>query len=91
MHTCHAIECKVKVPPSMLMCKKHWFSVPKVIRDTIWATYRAGQVGDWKPSKEYCEAAKLAVRAAGEAEGRTVTGEEKEIKFYDVFIPKEKK
>lgn len=91
MHKCHAIGCAVQVSPAMLMCKDHWFSVPKFIRDKVMVKYRTGQVGDWKPSKEYCEAAKNAIRAAGEAEGRTVTGEEKEIKFYDVFIPKEKK
>lgn len=89
MHTCHAIECKVQVKPAMLMCKRHWFSVPKAIRDAVWANYRSGQEGDWKPSKEYCEAAKLAVRAAAEKEGRKVTGQEKEILFYDVFAPKE--
>jgi hypothetical protein len=89
MHTCHAIECKVSVPPAMLMCKKHWFSVPSQMRNAVWKHYRGGQEGDWKPSKEYCEAAKAAVRAAAESEGRVVTGEEKELKFYDVFMPKE--
>lgn len=55
------------------------------------AHYRSGQIGDWKPSKEYCEAAKTALRAAAENEGRIVTGQENEMKFYDVFAPKENK
>lgn len=64
--------------------------VPGHIRSSVWRYYRKGQEGDWKPSKEYCVAAKAAVRAAAEREGRVVTGEEKELKFYDVFMPKEK-
>jgi hypothetical protein len=73
----------------MLMCKRHWFSVPVVLRNEVWAHYRGGQERDWKPSKEYCIAAKKAIRAAAEREGLKVTGEERELKFYDVFMPKE--
>ncbi len=85
MHVCHAIACTEMVPPKMLMCRKHWFSVPKIIRDQVMAHYRSGQIGDWKPSKEYCEAAKAALRAAAENEGRVVTGQENEMKFYEVL------
>lgn len=89
MHACHAIECKAQVSPAMLMCRKHWFMVPGYLKTAVWKHYRSGQQSDWKPSKEYCVAAKAAVRAVGEQEGRVVTGEEKELKFYDVFMPKE--
>lgn len=60
-HHCHATNCKVNVPPEMFMCRKHWFSLPKRLRDRIWNTYRLGQCDDMNPSKEYCIAAKECV------------------------------
>ena len=42
-HTCHARECKTECPRAHLMCKRHWFMVPKEIRDRVWATYQPGQ------------------------------------------------
>jgi hypothetical protein len=38
-------------------CKKHWFMLPKSLRDLIWGTYRPGQEKDMTPSKEYMEVA----------------------------------
>ena len=55
-HTCHAPGCDVVVPPKMHMCKPHWFSLPKHLRDRIWATYRPGQEIDKRPSAEYLAA-----------------------------------
>lgn len=63
--------------------------VPQVLRSEVWAHYRSGQEGDWRPSRKYCEAAKAAVRAVAEKEGRVVTGQEKELLLYDVFMPKD--
>jgi hypothetical protein len=77
-HHCHAIACEVPVPPSMLMCRKHWFSVPRDLRNRVWAEYDNGI------TKAYCAAAKAAVTAVAEKEGRTVTGREKEILLYDM-------
>lgn len=42
-HTCHAIGCNTLVPPKMFMCKPHWFELPPVDRDLIWALYNPGQ------------------------------------------------
>jgi hypothetical protein len=47
----------------MLMCRRHWFLVPKALRDRVWATYRAGQERSKDPSREYLEAADAAIRA----------------------------
>lgn len=33
--------CPVQVPPSMFGCKRHWFMVPKDIRDDVWRTWKA--------------------------------------------------
>lgn len=79
-HHCHAIACEVKVPPAMLMCKRHWFSVPLTLRNRVWAEYHNGI------TKAYCEVAKRAVRAVAEKEGRVVTGREKEMLLYDMII-----
>lgn len=38
-------------------CKKHWFRLPKIIRDRIWLTYRAGQEITKTPSAQYLTAA----------------------------------
>lgn len=79
MHTCHAIACEVEVPPSMLMCKPHWFKVPRDIRIKVWAEYENGI------SNAYCAVAKAAVIVVAEREGRTVTGDEPEIRLYDLI------
>jgi hypothetical protein len=62
-HRCHALGCTIEVPPRMLMCRRHWFLVPKALRDRVWATYRAGQERSKDPSREYLEAADAAIRA----------------------------
>ncbi len=67
-HVCHAINCKIEVPPEMLMCKKHWFMVPKDIRNQIWEHYRSGQCNDKKPSREWLMAAKNAIKTVWEKE-----------------------
>ena len=80
-HTCHATGCKTNVPPAMWGCRKHWFMVPKELRDRIWATYRPGQEEDWEPSREYLLAAKEAVVAVANKEGRTP-----DTDLYDCFL-----
>jgi hypothetical protein len=53
----------------MLMCRRHWFMVPKNLRDRVWATYRPGQCDDKQPSEAWHLAADAAIRhvAAREA------------------------
>ena len=82
-HTCHATACKKPVPPSMWGCRRHWFMVPKRLRDEVWRTYRAGQERDWQPSREYLEAAKRAVIAVAKLEGI-----EPDTSVYDMFLEK---
>lgn len=38
--TCRAPGCTAQVAPSKGMCRRHWFQVPKPIRDSIWHWYR---------------------------------------------------
>jgi hypothetical protein len=83
-HTCHVTGCPTRVPPEMWGCKKHWFMVPKSIRDRIWRSYRVGQCDDMNPSKEYCEAARDAVIAVAKKEAR-----EPDTRLYDLFLRRE--
>jgi hypothetical protein len=80
-HTCHATGCGAHVPPQMWGCRKHWYMVPKPIRDRIWATYRADQCDDMNPSDDYCRAAKDAVVAVAKREGL-----EPDTRLYDHFL-----
>jgi len=52
------------------MCKKHWFMVPKPIRDRVWATYRDGQCDGTgpAPSEEWHQAADAAIEAVWQRE-----------------------
>ncbi len=83
-HHCHATGCTIKVPPEMFMCKRHWFSLPKPLRDAIWRTYRPGQCDDWNISHAYAEAARNAVRFIAAREGV-----EADVSVYDMLDPKE--
>jgi hypothetical protein len=49
-------------------CKKHWFMVPKALRDRIWTTYRVGQCDDMNPSRAYLVTAREAVIAVARRE-----------------------
>jgi hypothetical protein len=45
----------------MFMCRRHWFKLPKSIRDRVWATYRPGQEITKDPSDEYMDVANKAI------------------------------
>ena len=55
-HTCHWPDCESQVPPAMWGCKKHWFRLPKRLRDEIWRTFRPGQEATMTPSPAYLDA-----------------------------------
>ena len=67
-HRCHAVGCAIEVDPGLLMCKRHWFMVPKNLRREVWRLYGKGQELRKDPSREYLAAAKDAVAAVDEAE-----------------------
>lgn len=80
-HTCHATGCSARVPPEMWGCRKHWYMVPKPIRDRIWRTYRVGQCNDMNPPGEYLLAAKDAVVAVARREAI-----DPDTSLYDYFL-----
>lgn len=80
-HLCHATACPRPVPREMLMCRPHWFMVPVPLRRQVWLTYRPGQCDDMNPSRRYAEAARAAVVAVAQNEGR-----EPDTRLYDIII-----
>lgn len=69
VHVCHASGCDVPVQPRMLMCGKHWFMVPKVDRDLVWALYVPGQERRKDPSPEYVAEVQRMIDELAEKEG----------------------
>ena len=57
-HHCHWPGCTVQVPPALWGCRKHWFALPKRLRNLIWRAYRPGQERDLQPSDAYLRAAR---------------------------------
>lgn len=57
-HECHWPGCTKQVPPALWGCRKHWFKLPKVLRDKIWAAYQIGQEKTMTPSREYVAVAR---------------------------------
>lgn len=59
-HHCHWPGCGKDVPPAKWGCARHWFMLPKEIRDAIWAAYQPGQEVTKTPSREYVRVGRLA-------------------------------
>jgi hypothetical protein len=41
-HECPVRACPARVAPDKLMCRPHWYQVPRPLRDAVWATWRSG-------------------------------------------------
>lgn len=67
-HTCHALGCIAVIPPSLFMCRRHWYRVPRALRMAIWQAYRPGQEVSKDPSEAYIHAAKAAIAAVAQQE-----------------------
>lgn len=75
VHLCHAVGCPIAVPPRLLMCRRHWYSLPRDLRDAIWGTYRPGQEVDKNPSAAYVLAQMRAVNYVAVREGHMTSAE----------------
>jgi len=64
-HECPADGCEIQVEREHLMCREHWFLVPKPLRDQIWRAWREWENGRGS-SAEYIEARDEAIAAANE-------------------------
>ncbi len=59
-HNCPAMGCTRRVGARQLMCRPHWFMVPKPLRDAVWDAW-AGGLGAGSPAH------RDAIRAAVDA------------------------
>lgn len=82
-HTCHAYGCERHVKPEMFMCLGHWRRVPKEMQKRIWASYRPGQCDDKHITAAYGRAAKDAIRAVAQKEGKGVAEDDPCLLLYD--------
>ena len=44
-HNCPAARCTRRVAAHQLMCRPHWYMVPKPLRDAVYDAYRGGLAG----------------------------------------------
>jgi len=61
---CPVTGCEEQIDPSRLMCRKHWYRVPRQLRDRVWATWRSGE---GILSAEHQEAVLAAIGTGGGA------------------------
>ena len=59
-HECPATSCTRRVGAHMLMCRPHWFMVPKPLRDDVWDAYSGGAGAG---SVEHVDAIRAAIAA----------------------------
>ncbi len=64
---CRIPGCRTPAGRRRLMCRPHWYQVPKHLRDFIWATWRSG-AGIFSPA--YRQAVGQAVAAVQAATTR---------------------
>lgn len=57
-HTCHWPGCTRAVPAAMWGCYRHWMTLPKYLRDKIWASFKPGQEETKDPSRGYVAVAR---------------------------------
>ena len=70
VHRCPIPRCADEIDPSRLMCRPHWYLVPKELRDQVWATWRSGQGAFSREHRETVHKAVVAVlTVAGEIAG----------------------
>jgi rubrerythrin len=63
MSACAALGCETPVASDRLMCRRHWFMLPKEKRVAVWQAYR-GEAGDYEWAREE------AIKAVADREAR---------------------
>lgn len=69
-HPCAALGCVRVIPTAMLMCGPHWRMVPRILQRRVWACHLAGQAPGRDLAGQLSAAARAAIRAVAELEGR---------------------
>jgi hypothetical protein len=58
-HECPAEGCTRTVNVSMLLCRPHWFMVPRPLRNAVWVTWADGA---GEGTLAHCQAIRAAIR-----------------------------
>lgn len=58
VNRCPITGCSEQIDSSRLMCRQHWYQVPKPLRDRIWSTWHSGEGAH---SVEHREAVLMAI------------------------------
>ncbi len=53
-HECPAPGCEARVPYERLACRRHWFAIPKPLRDQLWLAWRHGSVAEHARVRAEC-------------------------------------
>ena len=78
-HTCHATACSAHCRPEHLMCPRHWATVSPATQRAVLTHYRHGQCTDMRPSKEWFDAANLAVAEVAEIFGMPMSRRHRQL------------
>lgn len=62
-HSCPGPGCREKIPPNVLLCRRHWWMVPQAMRNRLMAIP--------KPSAAYDTAARACVDLLDSRVGQT--------------------
>ena len=76
MSRCFVGECGQRIPPTLLMCRRHWAMVPPDLGDAVYREYRRGKQRGEHPSRAWAKAAMAARRhVEGVLRGASEEGE----------------
>ena len=64
INRCPIPRCGSQIDLSRLMCRLHWYLVPKELRDQVWATWRSGQGAFSREHRDAVHKAVIAVLSA---------------------------
>jgi hypothetical protein len=84
---CPIPGCLSQIDPTRLMCRDHWYLVPKQIRDRVWATWQSGQRAFSPEHKEAVRKAIAACQVAVASMSQARTAGEKAAVAPDVAVP----
>jgi hypothetical protein len=62
-HKCPAPDCPARVADHMLMCRPHWYQVPRDLRNDVWAAWDNGMGAGTPEHNEAIIAAIESLRA----------------------------
>jgi hypothetical protein len=64
--SCAIAYCDKQTAIHLLMCKRHWYQVPRKLQQAVTRTYNPGQETTGRTSPEYIAAAKAAISVVEE-------------------------